>query len=679
MRGTDGANIRGMSETNTQLRAHVLDPALMDEDVRPQDDFYRYINGTWIRDHVIPADRASDGAFLALRDLSEERARKIAEEAAQGSLDTPEARRIGVLYSQFMDQDHLDELGSAPIQGLLGAVDDTKSHEDLAALLGTLARNAISGFFGVGVSADMNDTSKYTVYFEQSGLGLPDESYYREEEYEKYRTKYVAHIAKILNLAAVVPADEADAAALKVMDFETALAAHHWDVVKSREVEAQNNPRTWSEVTAENPGFAWQAWDDALGVDLAGQSLNVSQPDYLQSASALWRETDLAVLKLWLAREIVDDFSPYLSEDFAKESFDFYSHTLAGVQQMRPRWKRALSMVEGVVGFDMGRLYVERHFPSEYKERMGRLVENLLAAYRDSIRELDWMGDDTKSKALEKLDTFTPKIGYPENPRRYDGLEISADATLVENLMASATFDFEWEFTKLGKPVDRSEWLMTPQTVNAYYYPSMNEIVFPAAILQPPFFDPQADDAVNYAAIGAVIGHEIGHGFDDQGSQFDARGEVNNWWTDLDRAEFEKRTKALISQYDAFSPTGLGDEHHVNGALTIGENIGDLGGLTIAWKAWEKALAEKGIASARDDEVIDSLTGPERFFASWARIWRGKQRDDWAIQLLAIDPHSPGEFRCNGVLANFDEFADYYQVQPGDALWIAPGDRVRIW
>lgn len=651
----------------------------MDEDVRPQDDFYRYINGTWLRDHVIPADRASDGAFYALRDLSEEHCREIAEDAVAGRLSGPEAERIGVLYSQFMDEARLNTLGSEPIQGLLSAVDSADNHEELARLLGSLARNAISGFFGVGVAADMNDTSKYTAYFEQSGLGLPDESYYRDDSYENYRAKYVEHVSRVLELASVVSADAALEAAQEVMAFETALAGHHWDVVKSREIEAQNNPRTWVEVVEQNPGFAWHAWNEALGINLGGQSLNVSQPDFLASAADLWRKTDLSTLKLWLAREIIDDFSPYLSEEFAEESFDFYSRTLAGVEQMRPRWKRALSMIEGVVGFDMGRLYVERHFPVEYKERMGRLVENLLAAYRDSITDLDWMGEETKAKALAKLDTFMPKIGYPENPRSYEGLEISAEAGLVENLMASAAFDLEWEFAKLEQPVDRTEWLMTPHTVNAYYYPSMNEIVFPAAILQPPFFNPEADEAVNYAAIGAVIGHEIGHGFDDQGSQFDAQGEVNNWWTDQDREEFERRTKALIAQYDAFSPVELGEDHHVNGALTIGENIGDLGGLTIAWKAWKKALADRGIASPLDDEVIDSLTGPQRFFTSWARIWRGKQRDDWAIQLLAIDPHSPGEFRCNGVLANFDEFADYYQVGPGDALWIAPEDRVHIW
>ena len=668
-----------MTSKKNELRAHVLEPALMDTAVRPQDDFYRYINGTWLRDHQIPADRASDGAFNALHDLSEKLCNEIAESAAEGTIEGPEAQRIGILYEQFMDQETLNRLGIAPIQGLLDSVFAATDHEELAELVGTLTRSGISGFFGVGVSTDLNDTSKYTANFEQGGLGLPDESYYREDEYQNYRDKYVQHVAKLLTLADITTEDQAGLAAAEVMEFETGLAAHHWDVVQSREIEPQNNPKTWSEVVAQNPGFDWEGWDTGLGLPLDGKSLNVSQPDFLAAACTLWKNTHLHTLKLWLARGIIDGFGPYLSDPFAEETFDFYGRTLAGIEQMRPRWKRALSMIEGVVGFDMGRLYVERHFPVEYKEQMSRLVANLLDAYRDSIQSLDWMSEKTKERALAKLDTFMPKIGYPDNPRSYDGLGIAAEHTLVENLLASAQFDVEWEFAKLGKPVDRTEWLMTPHTVNAYYYPSMNEIVFPAAILQAPFFNPEADDAVNYAGIGAVIGHEIGHGFDDQGSQFDAQGEVNNWWTDQDREEFEKRTKALISQYDRFSPHALNDDQKVNGALTIGENIGDLGGLTIAWKAWKKALADEGVASPSEAEVIDGLTGPERFFTSWARIWRGKQRDDYAVQLLAIDPHSPAEFRCNGVLANFDEFADYYDVSPGDALWITPEDRVKIW
>lgn len=649
----------------------------LDPEVRPQDDFYRHVNGAWLDSHVIPPDRASDGAFFALRDQSEKQTRAIAEDAVAGEITGTEAQRISVLYQQFMDEEELNRLGRTPIAPLLDMIRRAADHQDLAQTLGVLERIGAGGWFHMGVFADLNDTTKYVAGFEQGGLGLPDESYYREEDYAAYRDKYVEHVAKVLELIDFTP--DPQEAAVQVMAFETALASHHWDVVKSRDVEAQNNPRSWAQVVAENPGFDFPQWDQGLGIGLEGKNLNVGQPDFMKAASDLWAETDLLTLKYWLARQVADTFAPYLDDAMAEEAFDFYGRTLSGTEEMRPRWKRALSLVESVVGFDMGRLYVQRHFPAEYKKQMQKLVDNLLQAYRDSITDLDWMTAETKEKALEKLGTFMPKIGYPENPRDYAGLQISADKTLVDNLMAAAETDMEWEFAKLGRPVDRTEWLMTPQTVNAYYYPSMNEIVFPAAILQPPFFDPEADDAVNYAAIGAVIGHEIGHGFDDQGSQFNAEGELKNWWTDQDRAEFEARTKALIDQYDQFSPAALGDEHKVNGALTIGENIGDLGGLTIAWKAWQKALEEQGIADPTDAPLVQDMEGPERFFSSWARIWRGKFRDDYAVQLLAVDPHSPAEFRCNGVLANFDAFADYYGVAEGDELWIAPEDRVRIW
>ena len=668
-----------MTETPSTLRAHVLDPDAMDSAIRPQDDFYRYVNGAWLYNHEIPADRASDGEFYRLRDVAEEQTHAIAQDAAGGKIEGEEAQRIAVLYNQFMDEEHLNHLGAGPIQPMLRAIEEAESHEALAEVMGHLARAGVDGIFSLGVQADLNDTKKYAVYFDQDGLGLPDESYYREPEYEAYRDKYVAHVANILRLVGVASKESAPHAATEVMEFETYLAGHHWDVVRNRDIAAINNPKTWVELQEDAPGFNWISWARGLNFDLSDQPLLVMQPDFMADAGVLWKHAHLHTLKYWLARAVADSFAPYLSNEIAEETFDFYGRTLSGVEKMRPRWKRAMSLIESVVGFDLGRLYVERNFPAEYKDRMQHLVQNLLNAYRDSITDLEWMGDDTKKKALEKLDTFVPKIGYPDKWRDYSGLEISADKSLIENILASSEFDTDWAFSKLGTPVDRSEWLMTPHTVNAYYYPSMNEIVFPAAILQPPFFNPEADDAVNYGAIGGVIGHEIGHGFDDQGSQFDAEGVVSNWWTDEDRHEFEKRTKRLIDQYSEFSPVALGDEHKVNGELTIGENIGDLGGLTIAWKAWKKALEEQGISDPADAPVIDGLTAAERFFMSWARVWRGKMRDDYAIQLLAIDPHSPAEFRCNGPLSNFDEFVEYYNVQPGDALWIEPEDRVTIW
>lgn len=669
-----------MTET---LKAHVLDPALMDTGVRPQDDYFRYVNGGWLRTHRIPADRPIDGAFYTLRDLSEERGRAIAEDAANGLIDDPDAQRIATVYSQFMDEDAAEALGAAPLLPELDAIAGADTPEELARVGGRLMRSSVPLFFAPYVNNDVNDTSRYITYITQAGLGLPDESYYREDKYAGTRDAYVAHVARVLALSGVVDEGEAPAAARRVMDFETELASHHWDSVKTRDPQLADNPRTWAQIVSENPGFDWQGWADQLGFDTAALPvLNVDQPDFLQAAAGMWASVDLEVLKLWLVRKVVDARSPLLSRAFVEENFDFYSRTLAGTQELRPRWKRAMGLVEAVLGEALGRLYVERHFPAEYKERMETLVGRLLDAYRASISDLDWMGDETKAKALEKLATFNPKIAYPPKWRDYSALEISDEATLVDNVRAAEAFELDWELGKLFRGVDRDEWFMTPQTVNAYYNPTMNEIVFPAAILQPPFFDPEADDAVNFGAIGAVIGHEIGHGFDDQGSQFDHEGNLNNWWSDEDRSEFEARTKALIAQYDAFTPAelaGHGEDYHVNGALTIGENIGDLGGLTIAWKAWVATLADSGINSPAEAPVIDGLTGPQRFFAAWARSWRSKARDEFAIQLLAVDPHSPSEFRCNGVLRNLDAFAETYGVAPGDGMWLAPQDRVRIW
>ena len=649
----------------------------MDTQVRPQDDFFRYVNGQWLRDHKIPADRPSDGVFYALHDLSEERCRDIVEDAAAGRVEDPDAERIATIYSQFMDEEGIEALGATPLAPELDAIAAATDAHELAELGGRLTRGAISLFFSPYVNNDTNDTTRYITYFHQGGLGLPDESYYRDDQYEAIRQAYVAHVATMLTLGGVVSPDDAQAAADKVMDFETALASHHWDTVKLRDPQAANNPRTWEQFVAEAPGFDWEGW--ARGTKFnphAVDTINMDQPDFFTAAAALWSSTDLETLKLWLARKVIEGRAPLLSSDFVNENFDFYSRTLAGTEELRPRWKRGLGLVEGALGEALGRLYVARHVSPESKARMEDLVDQLLQAYGDSITTLDWMTEETKERALEKLATFNPKIAYPPKWRDYSGVEISPEATLVANVDATQAYDVDYEFDRLGKPIDRDMWFMTPQTVNAYYNPTMNEIVFPAAILLPPFFNMEADDAVNFGAIGAVIGHEIGHGFDDQGSQFDAQGNLRNWWSDTDRSEFDARTKTLIDQYDAYTPAQLESmegSHHVNGALTIGENIGDLGGLTIAWKAWVASLAEKGITDHSDAPVIDGLSGAERFFYSWATVWRGKTRDEMAIQLLAIDPHSPAEFRCNGVVRNLDTFAKTFDVKPGDALSLSWG------
>ncbi|MDC4233146.1 peptidase M13 [Actinomyces sp. B33] len=678
------------------LLAHVYETSSADSATRPQDDFYRHANGAWIDAHEIPADRPIDGAFHALRDLSQDRERAIAEDAVAGRLDDEDARIIAVLYSQFMDEDAIEALGASPLLPDLDAIDAAPDAAALAAVSGRLMREGVGGVFGAYVGTDPHDSTRHMVSIVQSGIGLPDEAYYREEQYAPIRDAYVAHVARLLDLAGAADPDGAEATARRIMDLETRIASHHRDAVANRDPLACDNPTAWTDLVADHPGFDWGAWAREIRLPVVpGLVVNIDQPDFLQAACRLWSDADLADLKAWMRAALIDARASLLSSEFVEENFDFHGRALAGTQELRPRWKRALGLVDSVAGESVGRIWVARHFPPAAKERMDALVSRLLDAYAASIKGLDWMGEETRSRALGKLATFNPKIGYPKKWEPLDGLEVGADRTLVENLRAACAFSTDREWRKLAREVDRDEWLMTPQTVNAYYNPTLNEIVFPAAILQPPFFDPEADDAVNFGAIGAVIGHEIGHGFDDQGSRFDAEGNLENWWDDEDRARFEERTRALIDQYGALTPADLvgadaeGEplpadsdeppaEHLVNGALTIGENIGDLGGLAIAWKAWAAALAEEGL-TPDTAPVIDGLTGPQRFFYSWARIWRTASRPRFAVQMLAIDPHSPAEFRCNQVLKNLDAFHEAFAVRPGDGMWMDPAERIAIW
>ena len=672
--------------TNT-LIARVLDTANIDSTVRPQDDFYRHVNGTWLATHTIPADRPMDGAFHTLRDASEKYARAIAQDAADGTLDDPDAHRIATLWTQFLDEDTIEEAGATPLRPDLDAIHACTTHEELAREMGRLMREGIGGLIGAYVGTDPHDSSHYMVSLVQSGIGLPDEAYYREDDYAPIREAYVAHTARLLRLAGVT---DPEGAAKRIMELETQIASHHRDSVSNRDPLLSDNPTLWGQIASLAPGFDWDTWAQGARMPVAGLVVNVDQPDFLSAAAAVWADTDLSVLKEWLSASAIDCHASLLSSDFVNENFDFHGRTLSGTEELRPRWKRALGLIEAYLGEAMGRAWVARHFPPNAKEAMDALVRRLLDAYGESIRGLDWMSEDTKVKALAKLATFNPKIGYPVKWRDYSTLNLDPEATIVENVRAANAHATDREWAKLGRPVDRDEWYMTPQTVNAYYNPTQNEIVFPAAILQPPFFDTEADDAVNFGAIGAVIGHEIGHGFDDQGSRYDGEGNLSNWWTDEDRAAFEDRTHALIEQYDALTPTILLDQGeeseeggertlpHVNGALTIGENIGDLGGLTIAWKAWVASLAEQGL-TPQSAPIIDGITGPQRFFYSWARAWRTATRPQFARQMLAIDPHSPAEFRCNQVLRNLDTFARAFDVTPGDAMWLEPSRRVTIW
>jgi putative endopeptidase len=654
-------------DTTNGARRSGLDLRWVDPGTRPQDDLFGHVNGRWLTSHAIPDDRAQDGAFRDLRDRAEEDVRAIVEGARD--LDGPEARQIADLYASFMDTAAIEAAGVEPLRPLLAEIAHAADKAELAAVLGRRQRQGRASLFGVHVSTDSKDSERYLVHLSQSGLGLPDESYYREDAYAEIRAKYVAHLEKLADLVGL--ADPAGLAA-SVMELETALAAVSWDRVTNRDAEKTYTLMTWPALQTNAPEFPWGSWHAALRApDGAFDEVVVRQPAFVLAAAKLWAELPLEQWQAWLSIRTASAAADYLHEAVVDEDFDFYGRTLSGTPALRERWKRGVSVVESAIGEAVGKLYVERHFPASSKERMVELVANLVEAYRQSISTLDWMSPATRERALEKLGKFTPKIGYPDRWKDYSALEIRPD-DLLGNVLRAAEWDFDYDLNRIGGPVDRDEWLMTPQTVNAYYHPRMNEIVFPAAILQPPFFDPEADDAANYGGIGAVIGHEIGHGFDDQGSRYDGDGNMTDWWEPADRAEFDRRSKALIDQYDRLSPAGLPD-HKVNGALTVGENIGDLGGLTIAIKAYR--IATEGT----EPPVIDGFTGLQRVLIGWAQVWRAVTRDAEAIRRLTIDPHSPPDLRCNAVVTNLDAFHEAFAVQESDALFTAPEARVRIW
>jgi putative endopeptidase len=638
----------------------------LDPGIRPQDDLVRYANGGWLARTQIPADRARYDSFRILAEEAEQAVRAIVEEAVsapEGSQD----RKFGDLYASFMDADRAERLGWQPISALLAAARAVGSIPDLLATLGQIERLGIGSLFRLYVDTDPGNPKRYVVVFQQGVLSLPDESYYREERFAGIREAFVAHVRRMLEMA---EQPEADKAAERIFALETAVAAYHWDKVASRDKEKTYNLYTWDDALVQGPDLSgWlAALDPPVG---AFDEIVLRQPSYAAGLATLLTGEHLPAWRDWLCWQVIRGTAGYLAEAFAEESFDFYGRTLSGIPQQRERWKRGISLVESAMGEAVGRVYVARHFPPAAKERMDVLIVSLIDAYRQAIEALDWMGADTRRRALDKLGKFTPKIGHPVRWRDYSALRIEP-ADLIANVHAAEAFEFRRQLSKVGQSVDRDEWHMTPQTVNAYYNSGMNEIVFPAAILQDPFFDPGRDDAANYGAIGAVIGHEIGHGFDDQGSKVDGDGRLTNWWTEQDRAAFEARTTALLGQYDTLAPKQA-PGHHVNGALTIGENIGDLGGLGIAWQAYLLSL------QGEPAPVIDGLTGAQRFFLSWARVWRQKARDEEVIRLLAIDPHSPSEFRCNQIVRNLDEFYTAFDVGPADELWLDPAARIRIW
>jgi len=638
----------------------------LDPGIRPQDDLFRHVNGRWLARTEIPADRASYGSGWILVEEAEKAVREIVEEATAAPEGSGE-RKFGDLYASFMDAGRAEQLGWQPIGESLAAARAVGSVAELLETLGRLELLGVGGLYQLFVATDPGDPDRYLVFFEQGAISLPDESYYREERFAGVREAFAAHVQRMFELAGVPDADEA---AKRVLELETAVAGHHWDNVASRDLEKTYNLFAWADALSQGPDL--RGWLTALEVPAgAFEEIVLRQPSFSAGLAALLTDEYLPAWRDWLYWRIIHSAAGYLSEAFVQEDFGFYGRTLSGTPQLRERWKRGVSLVEEAMGEAVGQAYVGRHFRPEAKARMDVLVANLREAYRQSIEGLEWMGADTRQRALEKLEKFTPKIGYPVRWRDYSSLNIDP-ADLMANVRAAHAFEFRRQLAKIGTPVDRDEWFMTPQTVNAYNNPGMNEIVFPAAILQYPYFEPGRDDAANYGAIGGVIGHEIGHGFDDQGSKYDGDGKLTDWWSAADRQAFEARTRSLIEQYNALSPQQAPGQH-VNGALTIGENIGDLGGLGIAWKAYLLSL------HGEQAPVIDGLTGAQRFFLSWARTGRHKDRDEELIRLLATDPHSPNEFRVNQIVRNLDEFYAAFSVGATDELWLEPAARVLIW
>jgi predicted metalloendopeptidase len=642
--------------------------ANFDKSVRPQDDFYRYVNGNWLKTAKIPADRAEYGSFIKLDEDSQARLRTIIEESSakpQKAAGSDE-QKVGDLYASFMNEKKLEELSLKPLEGELARIDAVQNNDQLASLFAHFGLINVNTPLGAYVNQDDKDPNQYIVNFFQSGLGLPDRDFYLVDDpkFKEIRQKYLVHVEKMLTLAG----DKSAAAEAKqIMDLETALAKKYWTRVESRDADKVYNKYEIAKLKNITPAFNWDIFLKDSGI--TSPAVIVAQPSAFTGFGEQLQKTPLPVWKTYLKWHLISSYAQYLSKPFVDQDFDFYGKTLQGIEEQRPRWKRGVEAEQSAVGEVLGKIYVAKYFPPEAKARMEGLVKNLLKAYEQSIQSLDWMSDDTKKQALDKLAKFTPKIGYPNKWRDYSALSISAD-DLVGNMIRAAEFESHYQIGKLGKPIDRGEWQMTPQTVNAYYNPNMNEIVFPAAILQPPFFNMDADDAINYGGIGAVIGHEIGHGFDDQGSKYDGTGALKSWWTAEDRKKFEARTKALIDQYNQYEPI---KGYKVNGALTIGENIGDLGGASIAYKAYQIAL------NGQPGPAMDGFSGDQRFFIGFAQVWSSMRRDELALERIKTDPHSPPEFRLKGVVVNVPQFYTAFDVKAGDAMFLAPEKRVKIW
>ncbi len=648
-----------------------IDLQYVDNSVRAQDDFFKHVSGKWLTTTEIPADKSSWGSFAKLRDDTLPQLRKIIEQAAQDrtvAADS-ETRKVGDLYASYMDEQKLETLGIAPIQAELDRIAAVKSKKEIPALIAYLSRRGVTTPYDFGVHLDAKDSTRYVVDVSQSGLGLPDRDYYLKQDDAKLvaaRAKYQEFVQSMLSMVGDKSAAES---AKNIVALETALANVQWTKVENRDPVKTYNKLDFNKFAALAPRYDFNAWLVDAGIKGRVDYVIVSQPSYLQGFDKVFDDQPLAVWKSYFEAHVISHYAGLLSKPFVDANFAFKGTALRGIPQNEPRWKRGVSLIERSIGEALGKVYVAQYFPPERKAHMEKLVTNLLAAYRQSIDTLDWMSPQTKKEAQIKLAKFRPKIGYPNKWKDYSRVVIRKD-DLVGNVDRANQFAYDYELNKLGKPVDREEWGMTPQTVNAYYNPELNEIVFPAAILQPPFFDAAADDAVNYGGIGGVIGHEISHGFDDQGSQYDGDGNLRDWWTKDDHAKFNAKTAMLVEQYNAFSPL---PGYHVNGALTLGENIADNSGLAIAFKAYQLSLGGKPAP------VIDGLTGEQRLYMGWAQVWRAKSRDAQTIVQIKTDPHSPAQYRANGSLANQPGFYAAFGVKPGDKMYLPPQRRVIIW
>lgn len=643
--------------------------ANIDKSVRPQDDFYRYVNGTWLDNTKIPSDKSTYGSFTVLRDKSREDVKAIIGETAavENLTEGSDSQKIADMYRSYMNTDKLNELGMTPIIPELEKINAISNANELAIYFAESEKIGTAAPFGFYVSNDSKEPTRYITYFTQSGLGLPDREYYLKDEEKsvKLRADYVTHVSNMFKLANV---KDAQNNAEKVMALETEIAKLHWKREDRRDRNKTYNKIEAAKLSELVKDFNWDAYFRHAGLANVKEVI-VREKSYFENFSKLLKETEMNDWKIYFKWKLLKSTANILSAEFNKENFAFYGTALKGTPEQEARWKRAVNSVNGLLGELVGKLYVKKHFQPEAKVRMVQLVENLRESYRQAITDLDWMSEETKKEALDKLGKFTPKIGYPDKWRDYSSLKIVAN-DLSGNYKRASLYRYHRQINKLGKPIDKTEWHMSPQTVNAYYNPSMNEIVFPAAILQPPFFNMNADDAVNYGAIGGVIGHEMGHGFDDQGAKSDGDGVLRNWWTDNDLKEFKIRTQKLSDQYSKFE--ALPGEF-INGKLTLGENIGDLGGLTIAHRAYMLSL--KG----QQADVIDKFSGEQRFFMGWAQVWAYKFRDKALRMRLQTDPHSPAPFRGNGTLMNMPEFMQAYDVKAEDKMYRKAEDRVKIW